>query len=322
MPSPSYYARRFREKLVHRLIAAGQPDGTRFALAAYSPGLSGAPIPTTADENTAFVFQGLIASDLDATLAGYRRLFPRSPIIIATWENEREALAALPAINVDPLIKTTFLRPPARRGIMNVNMQICSAGRGIALAAEAFPAVRRVAKIRIDCPPRRPDAIFPIIDHFDGGPETAGRIWGVDINTSATLPFSFSDIFQVGPIAAMLDFWALDELDDREMSPKEFLARTHGQTDLAEIIRLQPPEVFLTLRYLRRRGVAVRPDSLEDYREALARHFGVLDADQIGLAFDKYTPWRNGRSPQAIAHKTFVSFPEWLQLSTAAGGKS
>lgn len=322
MRSPSYYAQRVREKLVHRLIAAGQPKETRFALAAYSPGVSDAAIATTANENTAFVFQGPVTPGLETTLVDYRRLFPRSPLIIATWESERDKLALLPALNLDPLIRTTFLTPPARRGIMNVNMQIRSAGTGIALAADAYPTVRRVAKIRIDCPPRRPDAIFPIIDHFDGGVETASRIWGVDINTSATLPFSFSDIFQIGPIKEMLEFWTVDELDDRDLSPKEFLARTHGQTDLNEIIRLRPAEIFLTLRYLRRRGVTVRPESLDDYKQALARYFGILDADQIGLAFDKYTPWRNGRSPNVITHKAYVSFPYWLQLSTAAERKS
>lgn len=316
--SPSYYAHRLHDRLLRRLITIGQPADARFALAAYSPAQDRPqPVPSVGGE-TAFVFQGPVPDRFEAVFALYRAMFPQAPIVISTWESERPRLAWL---SDEAQTMAVFLSPPARRGIMNVNMQIWSTGHGIATVRDAFPQVRRVAKLRMDHPPLRPDAIFPVLDHFSS---TLGerRIWGIDINTSASLPFSFSDIFQIGPLDEMSLFWATEALDDREMTPAQFLARTANQNDFDEIIRLRPAEIFLTLRYLRHREPDLDPTSVADYHSALARYFGILDADQIGLAFDKYSVWRNGRSPETLDHKRFLSFTDWLGLVADAKPRS
>ena len=313
----AYYRARLREKVLHRLMAGRAPEGTRFALATYLPVMPETPMVGAAGAETAFVFQGPVAADFEATHRIYRALFPASPIVIATWETERSKLTWLD----DPLSRAIFLIPPARRGIMNVNLQLWSAAHGIEAACTDFPQVQRIAKLRMDYPPRQPHLIFPIIDHFDRALPGLGRIWGIDINTIASLPFSFSDIFQIGPAAAMRAFWNLGGLDDREISPVQFLARTDNQTDIDALIRLRPAEIYLTLGYLARIGAEVDPLSIADYQACLASRFGILDADQIGLAFDKYTPFRNGRYVQTLNSKRFISFPEWLHLAMHAERK-
>lgn len=309
----AYYASRLHDRALQWLIACNQPAHSHFAIAAYAPGTPEDAFRSAAGPETAFVFQGPVAADFETTFKTYRTLFPESPIIVSTWESERPKLEWLQS---DTTHRMVFLAPPTKRGIMNVNLQIWSTGHGIRAVRDHFPRVRRVAKLRSDYAPHRPDELFPVIDHFDaalGG----SRIWGVDINTSAALPFSFSDIFQIGPIEEMLQFWTLEDPDDRDMTPAEFLARTANQTDIDAVIRLQPAEIFLTLRYLAHKSSDLRADSVADYHRMLGRYFGILDADQIGLAFDKYTPWRNGRSPEEIAHKRFISFPAWLRLALA-----
>lgn len=307
-----YYFGRAYDRALHRMVAIGQPSGSRYALSTFPPEYPGDTLPPRAGAETAFVFQGPVSTDFRQTFSVYKALFPASPIIVSTWDNEYKKLDWLTG---ETQAKAVFQSRPAMSGIMNVNLQICSTGRGIAFARDEYPHVKRVAKIRMDFPPRRPDAIFPIIDHFDAYLGRS-RIWGLDINTMAHLPFSFSDIFQIGPISEMSQFWRTDALDDRTITPTEFLERTAQQTNIDAIIALQPAEIFLTCRYLRTRGVSFAATSIDDYRTSLIDFFGILDADQIGLAFDKYSLWRAGRHMDQTSHRRFVSFPQWLDMVT------
>lgn len=309
--SLTYYRTRILERGLLFGLRLGFSSSTKFSIATFQPrsAETARPCPNVGYE-TAFVFQGPLDPNFRSTHALYRRLFPESLIITSTWTGVEEQLEFLQG---DHLSVTVFSDQPAQRGIMNVNMQIVSTAAGIEAALTIAPNLTRIVKLRTDYAPQRPEAAFPIISLI----ETkigAGRIWGVDINTVANFPYSFSDIFQIGDSHAMARFWNLASLDPRTITPKEFLAETRNQTDMAAIIRLRPPEMLLTIAYLKRCGINVDASSIEQYHSCLSRYFGIIDADQIGLAFDKYSPFRNGRyvSLTGTAEKKFVTMPSWL----------
>jgi hypothetical protein len=259
------------------------------------------------------VFQGPIAdeSKLIDGLRHYRRLFPESCIVLSTWTGEirSETCDLASALG----ISCVESQPPRVGGLMNVNKQIVSTARGIdTLLQQAAPAL--VMKVRTDYFPWRPDkAVRCLLAHerlLGGEP----RIWGVDINTRLDLPFSVADIFQLGRAEVMRTYWTEDPLYPRDISVQEFFELTDHQRDTAAILKLQPAEIYLAVRYLRARNCQYDYTSIIDYHAALAQWFGILDAQHLELAFGKYAFMTPGYEPVVDRKKKYVKAQDWISM--------
>lgn len=259
------------------------------------------------------VFQGPVTDEakLREGLAHYRRLLPSSKIVVSTWEGEiqaefRKYLQSLQISCVESQV-------PAVSGIMNVNKQIVSTAQGIASLLRDS-SITTIVKTRTDYFPWRPDKAvrqMQVYSRLLGG---RARIWGVDFNTRMDLPFSFSDIFQVGPVGAMREYWWGENLYPEDVSVQRFLELTSRQEDLQAILLLQPAEIFLARRYLEGLGCAYNYSSLSDYRAALSEFFGILDSQHIELSFGKYSLAVPGYEPLDVRKKRFVKNADWLAM--------
>ncbi len=260
------------------------------------------------------VFQGPINDEekLLVGLAQYRRLLPESSILVSTWRGAvgDEFRHRLDGLNIG-LVENTL---PAISGILNVNKQIVSTAQGIKILGENA-GIKYIAKARTDFFPWRPDKgilqMLTLSDLLRGDP----RIWGVDFNTRMDLPFSFSDLFQIGPIDLMSKYWRNDILYLRDISVKRFLSETDKQRDKSAILRLQPPEIYLARRYLERLDSRIDFYSLDDYVASLTKYFGVLDSRYIEMVFGKYSLILPGCELYGLREKEYLKFSDWLSMN-------
>lgn len=259
------------------------------------------------------VFQGPVVDEykLLAGLTHYRKLLPDSCIVLSTWENNIKSnlMQELKRIKVSYIES----KPPSINGIMNVNRQIVSTAAGIKiLQNQVKPDF--IIKTRTDYFPWRPDRAIQQIKTLSRFLIESDRIWGIDFNTRMDLPFSFSDILQIGPANLMRDYWRTDGLYPADVSTKQFLKLTDQQRDIEAILRLQPAEIFLARRYLVGRGCTYDFSSLKDYHDALVHWFGILDSHHIELAFGKYSLALPGYEPLDLKRKRFVKSQDWLTM--------
>ena len=269
------------------------------------------PIP---DPNLVFIFQGPIisSSDLYSGLTAYRQSFPRAQIILSTWNSNELDGDYLKSINVN----TVFPRPPAILGVLGVNRQIV----GVSAAIDEITAERRhenvtVFKLRTDYFPRKPGDLYRLLKSLE---VVFGchRIWGVDINTKKNIPFSFSDMMNCGNYEKMRLYWEGSILNESQIDRAKFLSLTDRGESIEKILKHGTPERHLTSTYLMRLGYSFNVDSLSEYQTFLGKEFGVLDADQIGLAFNKYSVVRQGNSGLASSASDTVSFVDWVSMAT------
>jgi hypothetical protein len=265
------------------------------------------------------VFQGPIIDEMKLRkgLVHYRQLLPDSSIAVSTWSGSLSA-DFMEFLNG---IRVTFVEslPPAVGGIMNVNRQIVSTRNGIISLLDNF-APTLILKTRTDFFPWRPDKAIQqmrSLDRLLGGRD---RIWGIDFNTRMDLPFSFSDIFQLGHADNMKTYWRSDNLYPNDVSVEEFFKLTRHQQDIAAILRLQPAEIFLARSYLVSQGATFDLSSSHDYKKALTEWFGILDSQHIELAFGKYSLAVPGYEPNPLRakRKYYVKTQDWLAMVAEA----
>lgn len=271
-------------------------------LRAQSPGI----------EDVGIVFQGPITNSirLIAGLEQYRRLLPDARMVVSTWTGQK--LDQLKAAAAKLHVRILESEPPQISGIMNVNKQIISTAYGIEALLNDFP-VQIIAKARTDYFPWRPDRAFATaisLERLLGGHP---RIWGLDLNTRADLPFSFADIFQVARTDAMRKYWRADMLYEKNISPTEFISATNNQQDQSAILALEPGEIFLAKRYLNFLNCDYDFSRDKDYYAALAEWFGILESHHIELSFSKYSNFFPGLEPPHQRRKQYMSLARWLE---------
>lgn len=269
------------------------------------------------DRDLVFIFQGPIVypTCLWQGIRAYRRIFPNAQIILSTWNREDLDSEYLQSIKVD----TVFPEPPANLGVLGVNRQIV----GVSAAIESIQSCRRhdgttVFKLRTDYFPRKPGDLYRLLKSLEN---IFGRhrIWGVDINTKKNVPFSFSDIMNCGSYEKMRLYWAGDDLNESRANRIDFISSTDNGRNIDKIVALGTPETHLACNYLKRLGYSINANSLSEYHVILAKEFGILDADHVGLAFDKYTVIRSGSSQFASPASETISFVDWISMACRNG---
>lgn len=261
--------------------------------------------------DTAIVMQGPLRHEDDFTLETVRRYrtnFPNAPIIVSTWDNEKgkgtESLESAGAHVVTH-------QPPEARGVQNSNLQMWSAAKGVAVAADLGASF--VLKTRTDqriYSERLFGLLHAMIEEFpleDDQGDQYRRLVGLSFNTFAYRMYGLSDMFTFGAIEDMRRYWD-GTLDYREI---EEPIRTSTPREFAQ---LQVCEVRYCSNFLQRTGWRLEW-TLRDSWKALARRFAVLDAATVDLYWPKYSSkeerWRSYDGDPRFLE---VDFAMWMLM--------
>lgn len=270
---------------------------------------------------TAIVIQGPIELRSDFTLETirhYRQAFPRSPLIVSTWESEPvDVLQVFEDIDVQIIVNSDIPNP----GPSNVNRQITTTMAGIK-AADAIGA-RWVWKTRTDQRAYSPFAI-PLFQEAirafppsQDCPTVGARLLVPSHNTFRNRLYGASDQMQFGCVTDLERYWSGEiqatETDTEKPPISGVIARDQAPGS---------PETLLNSRYLSRSGWRLR-NSAQDSLCALASVYCVIDASSIDLFWPKYTR-KEYRWRTYGGHSTFeeVSFAEWIALCGADGSRA
>ncbi|MBL8861157.1 MAG: hypothetical protein JNK02_04015 [Planctomycetes bacterium] len=281
------------------------------------------PDPGTGDAETAVVMQGPIAELEDFTLETlrlYRRHFPRTHLILSTWDDTPETLLApIRALGVDVLLGPK----PAVPGLYNINLQVVSAARGIEHAGRR--GARWVLKTRTDQRMYSPQALRFLVATALAFPVTGGfrqrhRIVGVGHGTLKYAPYHLTDQTVFGHVDDMTVYWNPPPHDGR--LPAHWPPTTgeiFAQVPIGEQCRHGASETYLASQFLARVGRELTW-TLEDSWEAFRDNFCVVDretsVDFYWVKVQSHTFLESLTRYGPISNRRELTFGEWLPIYT------
>ncbi len=262
------------------------------------------------EKSLAIVMQGPIKYEHNftvETLKIYKQNFKNCPIIVSTWDyekeetlNEIENLGCIVIRNKLPEIKSNN----------NTNYQIKSTKTGLQKAKEL--GFEYVIKTRTDqrmYESHIPEYMFNLLKTFPLKEEIKNqkqRLVSLSLNTFKYRLYDISDMFLFGHIDDVINFWSM-EYDDGKPFPEFETVR--------EYCKLQPCEIGFTIKYLNKLGENL-DFTLRNSWEMYAKYFIVVDSTTVGLLWPKYTDrifrWRNF-SGQLDLHEE-LTFKEWFNM--------
>lgn len=278
--------------------------------------------PETGDEPMAIVMQGPIATRDDftvETLRLYRRNMPGVHLILSTWKDTPEAdLAPVRAEGVEVVLSDK----PEVPGLFNINMQLVSAGAGIARAAEAGAVW--VMKTRVDQRLYRPNvmgflAAFARSFPPGGGFDQRHRIVGVGHGTLKYAPYHVTDQTVFGHVDDMTRYWTPGlrgaELPDHWPSG---LSDIYAQIPIEELCRVGVAESYIASCFLEAIGRPLNwtiEDSWAAYRDCFAFvDYATTDFFWHKVQTGTFREFVNVYD--TIWTRNELTFSDWLLLAT------
>ena len=165
-------------------------------------------LPSYEIDDTAIILQGQIKYEDDFTLETlyrYRRLYPKTPIIVSTWKKEvREDFRwRAQTIGVD-IVENDY---PEEKGKFNINCQLITSYEGVKYSKDKFCA-KYAIKMRSDQRFYLPDFLQYLKNEINLFPvKTNGRIEGrIILNGSGASVWSFP--------FRLADYWAFGTTND------------------------------------------------------------------------------------------------------------
>ena len=232
-------------------------------------------------DKIAIVLQGAVdnkSNSLSSIISRYQSLYPLAHIILSTWEDENtDFLQSTEKLHLVKSIK------PRNPGIANVNLQIVSTRSGIELA-EAL-GCQYVIKSRSDQMLLNSTFLINLYEIVDKNSTQINNLKLVisSFNTFCFRKYSISDMFTFGEISEMKNFWfiPLDPRDSFELSLIDI-------SDNESWCKLRVAENYISCLYLEKWGLTL-DFTFEQYYEALSDYFIVIDAQELGQTWTKYT---------------------------------
>ncbi len=205
------------------------------------------PDELRSNNNFAVLIQGQVIKEYDFTLETskiYKKLFPKSVVILSTWSDENKDYLRL-FKNED--IEVVLNNKPQNPGLLNINYQIVSVYAGIQKAKEL--GAELVLKTRTDqriYEVSTKEFLCNLVEAFPvvKGYKQKKRIIGLGMATFKYRLSGPSDMLLFGDIEDMLLFWDLN-LDNRVISLDEFMAMYCRLKTVKDEATLNYPEVYL-----------------------------------------------------------------------------
>lgn len=251
-------------------------------------------------KSVALVIQGPLLRSHSFTLqslAFYRRILPKSRIVLSTWPgmNSTEK-ATLEALEVEVVESP----PPSYPGVGNLNFQIRSTSAG--LRSLEREQVDIVIKMRTDQRLYSQNAFAIMTEFLEVYPrkDKGCRMGASSLNSFLARPFSLSDMVQFSNMETMLEFWAIREVSQDSVQ------------SMPEALRF--PEALLVATYLRNRGWSIE-NAAETWHRALAEEFVVVDSSSLDQFWQKYSKreylWRRYGNNEPLRE---LDYGKWLTL--------
>lgn len=189
------------------------------------------------------------------TFAIYRRHMPDVRLILSTWADTPDAhLAPLRDLGVDVVL----CEKPENPGLFNINMQLVSAGTGIAKAVE--DGAVWVMKTRVDQRLYNPNVMAELAAMAKAFPPTGGydqkhRIFGIGYGSLKYAPYHVTDQTVFGHGQDMLKYWTPPlRADDAPAHFPATATEIYTQIPIGEECQLAAPETYIARSWLERIG--------------------------------------------------------------------
>lgn len=266
--------------------------------------------------DVAIVIQGPLKHEDDFTLETiklYRKYYPKTPIIVSTWDTELEP--DLELINAE-CGENGVVISHFRSGDCSHNYQRASALAGVQKAQES--GCRYILKTRTDQRIYAPNVLSFLVKLWNDFPlhikcGAKGRLIACGMSTFSNRLYNISDMFVFGQTEDIVRYFSCPE-DKRDFSqirkpiPDDY-PTYKGYT--AEYSKMRTGEIWFTTHYIESSGFELKW-TFEDsdyYRNEL---FIIVDDAMLDFYWPKYTNqeyrWRNYVT-RDVLHE--VSFMEW-----------
>lgn len=269
-------------------------------------------INNSRNNNIAVLIQGPLVLEDNFTLETIKILlktYSRSQIILSTWKDEDS--------NELEKIRNTGITilenvKPKNTGLFNINYQLVSTKAGIVKAKEH--GYEWVLKTRTDCRIYESNVgvfLLNLLDQFPVvGRGQNSRVIGIDINTSKSVLFDLSDIFQFGHVSDIEKLWDF-ALDFRNIGFHNF----DHNLKISDLYSDRIPEVMVMKNFLNKTGFPTS-NSYENYYKALVDRFIIIDSKSIDFYWYKY---KNNEFYDSLHYeenkkKSKMTFKDWFIL--------
>lgn len=258
------------------------------------------------------VLQGGLAYEDNFTLETvklYQRLFPSCPIIVSTWDNEKEEYIDKIRNSGADVVVNHF--PEKIVGIQFINLQRETAMQGIKRAIEAH-GCEYVAKTRTDERVYGQESftylmnllsVFPV---EKGGTKAEGRLISISMCSFKHRLYNVSDLFIFGKAGDVLRFF----------SPP-FDTREHGNVlegdDPVDYAKNRPGEIYFTTHYLESIGHSMKW-TLEDSMECFRKYFIIVDTESMDLFWPKHTDMEYHFRRYREERLKEMTFRDWINI--------
>jgi len=277
------------------------------------------PSVSAEDMSAAILIQGQIVQDGQFTIETirlYRKIFPRIPLFVATWDTESaEDLRVIASLGANIIL----CKKPSGTGFLNFNLQLETAVKG--LEAVRKLGVATVLKTRSDQRIYNRFSIvflqamllqFPTRNNVS----CKGRIFILSTTTLTNFPLHVCDMLQYGFIDDICKFWGVPAHEE-EIDRERFVSEMVGKLHVSEMLTRESsiPEVCLGRFYA---SLLYGEESLSDpkyvYQRLINEALGIVDQGQLDLSWPKYNSIEAFRDYQVPWILERLTFDKWLSL--------
>lgn len=296
-----------------------------------SDGINYTPVDKKIIVDLSIIMQGPLKKDDDFTLETvkiYKQLFPGALIIVSTWKTEDSQIinrieqeGALVILNDLPEIN----------GVGNINYQKVSTLAGLCKAKELGCSYsmktrtdQRVYKTDMYPYLRSLLQTFQIDDVWHiGQKERIAFCQGIFPN-SMLIPFHVCDFFFFGSTNDLISYFDC-EFSQVDGNFGEYCEKVKKeQLTIGEYFCKIAPEAIFSTSYLKRHGIIVHYNNLEDYWKFVVSYLVPVSFDDLNLVWYKYAKLYNESNTKNDYRSSFKgnaynqnwSFANWLSVKT------
>ena len=262
-------------------------------------------------DNVGIVIQGPIKGECSFTLETvrlYKKIFPKSFIVVSTWDNEKtEYIDELRNTGVEIILNHY---PEKIRGIQFINLQRETSMRGIQRIRKLSDC-NYILKTRTDERIYSKNALEYLIKLLEVFPQNVSSIPKGRIITTSLCSFT-NRLYN----ASDLCVFGYTEDVERYFSPP-YDYRDHGDViegdDPIRYAKQRPGEIYFSTNYLESIGHKIEW-TFEDSRKCFRDYYIVIDSESIDLFWFKYHDKEYHYRSYSSSGLQQMTFADWLCL--------
>lgn len=239
---------------------------------------------------------------LKETLQIYKLIFPKTLVVISTWEN-----SYIDDLETDEYIKIKKSKLPDKPGLANINYQIKSTSNAIQILKKE--GIKNILKTRTDCRIMKPNLksyFLSLQKTFISENTKHSRIFASNVATCKYRIYGLTDILLFGSTHEIETYFK-DETEDEILKNYSFEKVINETAVMSEIL--------LCARYLKNKGIKL-DWTLEHWWHCLSKYFGIVDVNSIDFFWYKYDWNFEQRFIRNYLFKSSrsIEFSEWLSM--------